>query len=104
MFPFAAIRPAAGKRYKWLYGVMRFLLTQVNARLSRASRPPASHAFLSRRLNQPETTSFVESINNKVRVIKRLCYGIYVLKNLFQRLFLNLHEPSIFLPEHMVMI
>lgn len=35
----------AGKRFKWLYGVMRFLLTQVNARLSRASRPACFARF-----------------------------------------------------------
>ncbi len=33
--------------------------------------------YISSYFIQPETTSFVESINNKVRVIKRPCYGIY---------------------------
>jgi len=29
-------------------------------------------------------------LNNKIKVLKRRCYGIYDLKHLFQRLFLDL--------------
>lgn len=49
-----------------------------------------------------ETSGFVEGINNKVKVIKRRCYGIYDLKHLFQRIFLDLCGYDIFLPKHMV--
>jgi len=49
-----------------------------------------------------ETSGFVEGINNKVKVIKRRCYGIYNLKHLFQRIYLDLQGYDIFLPKHMV--
>ena len=37
-----------------------------------------------------ETSGWVEGINNKVKVIKRRCYGITNLKHFFQRIFLDL--------------
>jgi len=36
-----------------------------------------------------ETSGFVEGINNKAKVLKRRCYGIFNLKHFFQRLFLD---------------
>lgn len=36
------------------------------------------------------TSAFVEGLNNKIKVLKRRCYGIYNLKHFFQRLFLDL--------------
>ena len=35
------------------------------------------------------TSGFVEGFNNKVKVLKRRCYGIFNLKHLFQRIFLD---------------
>lgn len=35
------------------------------------------------------TSGFVEGFNNKVKVLKRRCYGIFNLKHLFQRVFLD---------------
>lgn len=37
-----------------------------------------------------ETSGFVEGVNNKIKVLKRRCYGIFNLGHLFQRLFLDL--------------
>lgn len=39
---------------------------------------------------QRDTSGFVEGLNNKVKVLKRRCYGIFKLDHLFQRLFLDL--------------
>lgn len=36
------------------------------------------------------TSAFVEGLNNKIKVLKRRCYGIYDLKHFFQKLFLDL--------------
>ena len=36
------------------------------------------------------TSGFVEGINNKVKTLKRRCYGITCEKSLFRRLFLDL--------------
>ena len=35
------------------------------------------------------SSGFVEGFNNKVKVLKRRCYGIFNLKHLFQRIFLD---------------
>ena len=35
-------------------------------------------------------SGFVEGLNNKVKVLKRRCYGLYNLDHFFQRIFLDL--------------
>ena len=37
-----------------------------------------------------QTSGFVEGLNNKIKVMKRRCYGIYNLKHMFQRLHLDI--------------
>jgi transposase len=36
-----------------------------------------------------DTSGFVEGFNNKIKVLKRRCYGIYNLAHIYQRLFLD---------------
>jgi transposase len=36
------------------------------------------------------SSGFVEGLNNKIKVIKRRCYGILNAKHLFQRIYLDL--------------
>jgi transposase len=43
-----------------------------------------------------QTSGFVEGLNNKVKVIKRRCYGIFNVKHLFQRIHLDLEGYSSF--------
>ena len=45
---------------------------------------------------QRDNSGFVEGFNNKVKVLKRRCYGIFNLKHLFQRIFLDLHGYRLF--------
>ena len=47
---------------------------------------PISNYFLERL-----TSSFVEGFNNRVKVLKRRCYGIFDVDRLFQRLTLDIH-------------
>ncbi len=49
-----------------------------------------------------DTSGWVEGINNKVKVIKRRCYGITNLKHFFQRIFLDLQGYDIFLSRQVV--
>lgn len=42
------------------------------------------------------TSGFVEGLNNKIKVLKRRCYGILNLDHLFQRLFLDLQGYRLF--------
>jgi transposase len=43
-----------------------------------------------------ENSGFVEGFNNKLKVLKRRCYGIFNLKLLFQRISLDLYGYSLF--------
>ena len=45
---------------------------------------------------QRENSGFIEGFNNKVKVLKRRCYGIFNIKHLFQRIFLDLHGYRLF--------
>jgi len=41
-------------------------------------------------------SGFVEGLNNKIKVLKRRCYGLFNLDHLFQRLFLDLEGYALF--------
>ena len=43
-----------------------------------------------------ENSGFIEGFNNRVKVLKRRCYGIFNLKHLFQRISLDLYGYSLF--------
>lgn len=43
-----------------------------------------------------KTSGFVEGLNNKIKVLKRRCYGLYKTTSLFQRLFLDLLGYKVF--------
>jgi len=43
-------------------------------------------------------SGFVEGLNNKIKVLKRRCYGIFNLSHLFQRIFLDLEGYRVFAP------
>jgi transposase len=40
---------------------------------------------------QRKNSGFIEGLNNKIKVIKRRCYGIFDINRLFQRIFLDLN-------------
>ena len=50
-----------------------------------ARKDEMTHYFLER-----HTRGFVEGLNNKIKVIKRRCYGILNAEHLFQRIYLDL--------------
>ncbi|NIW10614.1 MAG: ISL3 family transposase, partial [Gammaproteobacteria bacterium] len=43
-----------------------------------------------------DSSGFVEGLNNKLKVLKRRCYGLLNLDHLFQRLFLDLEGYALF--------
>ena len=43
-----------------------------------------------------DNSGFVEGLNNKLKVLKRRCYGLFNLKHLFQRIFLDLEGYRLF--------
>ena len=51
--------------------------------------------YFDNRLN----SGFVEGLNNKIKVIKRRCYGLSDAEHFFQRIFLDLNGYDLFLPD-----
>jgi transposase len=47
-------------------------------------------------LIQRQTSGFLEGFNNKGNVLKRRCNGIFNLKHLFRRIYLDLHGYRLF--------
>jgi transposase len=43
-----------------------------------------------------DTSGFVEGLNNKLKVLKHRCYGLFYLKHFFQRIFLDLEGYRLF--------
>jgi transposase len=43
-----------------------------------------------------DNSGFVEGLNNKLKVLKRRCYGLFNLKHLFQHIFLDLEGYRLF--------
>ncbi len=43
-----------------------------------------------------ETSGFVEGFNNKIKALKRRCYGIFNISSLFQRIYLDLEGYRLF--------
>jgi len=43
-----------------------------------------------------DSSGFVEGLNNKIKVLKRRCYGLFNLGHLFQRIFLDLEGYRLF--------
>ena len=43
-----------------------------------------------------DSSGFVEGLNNKLKVLKRRCYGLFNLNHLFQRIFLDLEGYRLF--------
>ncbi|MCP3680979.1 MAG: transposase, partial [Gammaproteobacteria bacterium] len=50
------------------------------------------------------TSGFVEGLNNKIKVIKRRCYGITNSKHFFQRIFLDLEGYNMLLNKQEVIV
>jgi len=44
------------------------------------------------------SSSWVEGLNNKIKVLKRRCYGIKNMPNLFRRIWLDLKGYETFAP------
>ena len=47
-----------------------------------------------------ESPGFVEGFNNRLKVLKRRCYGLFNLHHLFQRIYLDLEGFACSLADH----
>ncbi len=78
---------ALDKFKQWILSVRKAKLTCFNKFIStlRKFKHEIANYFIER-----QTSGFVEGLNNKIKVLKRRCYGIYNLKHMFQRLHLDI--------------
>ena len=84
---------AKRKIHAWIHRVKQSRLDCFNTFLSTLEERMEEilHYFIHR-----QTSGFVEGLNNKIKVIKRRCYGILNPDHLFQRILLDLSGYSLF--------
>ncbi len=89
------INPGQAKRKikGWMRRVGNTKLTCFNTFLKTLSKQmePITNYFIDR-----HNSGFVEGLNNKIKVIKRRCYGLTNIKHLFQRILLDMEGYSLF--------
>ena len=51
---------------------------------------------LKKELPEEEYRQLVEGFNNKIKVLKRRCYGIFNIQHIFQRIYLDLEGYRLF--------
>ena len=81
---------------KWMKQVRASALSCFNSFLTTLERrlDDVANYFIDR-----HTSGFVEGFNNKLKVIKRRCYGILNVTHFFQRIQLDLYGYSLFIPK-----
>lgn len=84
---------ALTKVNRWIQSVQNRRLTCFNGFIKTLERykPHILNYFKSRK-----NSGFVEGLNNKIKVLKRRCYGLSKPESIFQRLFLDLKGYSAF--------
>ncbi len=84
------------KFQEWIYLVRKSKLTFLNKFIKTFNKlkNEITNYFINR-----ESSGFVEGLNNKIKVLKRRCYGIFDLKRLYQRLYLDVSGYDILLPK-----
>ncbi len=75
------------KLNRWIESVQKSGLTYLNGFIKTLNR--YKNTILNY-FKDRKTSGFVEGLNNKIKVLKRRCYGLYKTESLFQRLFLDL--------------
>jgi transposase len=87
-------QPAAKRKIKaWMKRVEKSELTCFNDFLKTLSNWWEEITnFFHHRAN----SGFVEGFNNKIKILKRRCYGLYNLKHIFQRIYLDLEGYRLF--------
>jgi transposase len=84
---------AMSKINRWIKSVEKSNLTCFNTFVKTLEKykPSIANYFKDRK-----NSGFVEGLNNKIKVVKRRCYGFVNTESLFQRLFLDLQGYKLF--------
>ena len=94
IFELSIKKPAAQRKFRaWIKRVQKSGLTCFDQFIKMLLNwlDEISNFFINR-----DTSGFVEGFNNKIKVLKRRCYGIFNIQHLFQRIFLDLEGYSFF--------
>lgn len=94
IFELSINKPAAQRKFSaWIKRVQKSGLTGFDQFIKTLLNwlDEISNFFINR-----DTSAFVEGFNNKIKVLKRRCYGIFNIHHLFQRIFLDLEGYRIF--------
>jgi len=88
-------RQASNKINLWIEKVEQSGLTQFNTFINTLKK---YQPHIVQYFNGRHNSGFVEGFNNKIKVIKRRCYGIFDENSLFRRLFLDTEGYGKYLP------
>ena len=80
-------RSALIKINKWIKSVEKSGLRIFNSFITTLNK---YKLYIGNYFKARKSSGFVEGLNNKLKVLKRRCYGIFKTETLFQRLFLDL--------------
>ena len=94
VFELPISKPIAERKLRtWIRRVQRTELTCFNDFIKTLENwfDEITNYFINR-----DTSGFVEGFNNKIKVLKRRCYGIFNLQHLYQRIYLDLEGYRLF--------
>ena len=94
IFDLRISKPVASRKLRaWIRRVQRTELTCFNDFIKTLENwfDEITNYFINR-----DTSGFVEGFNNKIKVLKRRCYGIFNLQHLYQRIYLDLEGYRLF--------
>ena len=86
-------KSALSKIDRWVESVERSELTCFNRFIKTLKK---YKGYIANYFKTRNTSGFVEGLNNKIKVIKRRCYGFFKTESLFQRLVLDLQGYKMF--------
>jgi transposase len=86
-------KSAMAKINRWIKSVKKSELTIFNSFINTVSK---YKPYIANYFKERKNSGFVEGLNNKIKTLKRRCYGIYDTETLFQRLFLDLQGEKFY--------
>ena len=86
-------KSAISKIDRWIRSVDKSELKIFNGFITTLNK---YKSYIANYFKARKNSGFVEGLNNKIKVLKRRCYGLFSTESLFQRLFLDLQGSAIY--------
>ena len=81
-------KSAMAKIKRWIKATKKSVLSCFNSFVKTLEK---YQPYIANYFKERKNSGFVEGLNNKIKVAKRRCYGLFKATTIFQRLFLDLH-------------